>query len=86
MRSTHSAPTICLGALFRSYPSLLQQPEIVQWMQDTFVSGDMDARARLLGVIHEFLASEVKKRMEGVDTKKDVSLLIGNVKELQDSE
>lgn len=55
-------------------------------MQDTFVSGDMDARARLLGVIHEFLASEVKKRMEGVDTKKDVSLLIGNVKELQDSE
>ncbi|KIR53758.1 cohesin loading factor subunit SCC2 [Cryptococcus gattii Ru294] len=75
-----------LGALFRSYPSLLQQPEIVRWMQDTFVSGDMDARARILGVIHEFLASEVKKRMEGVDTKKDVSLLIGNAKELQDSE
>nr|KIR48435.1 cohesin loading factor subunit SCC2 [Cryptococcus bacillisporus CA1280] len=75
-----------LGALFRSYPSLLRQPEIVQWMQDTFVSGDMDARARLLGVIHEFLASEVRKRMEGVDTKKDVSLLIGNAKELQDSE
>lgn len=55
-------------------------------MQDTFASGDMDALARLLSVIHEFLASEVKKRMEGVDTKKDVSLLIGNTKELQDSE
>ncbi|KIR30957.1 cohesin loading factor subunit SCC2 [Cryptococcus deuterogattii LA55] len=86
MHSAQSAPTICLGALFRSYPSLLQQPEIVQWMQDTFISGDMDARARLLGVIHEFLASEVRKRMEGVDTKKDVSLLIGNAKELQDSD
>lgn len=86
MHTPHSAPTICLGALFRSYPSLLQRPEIVQWMQDTFASGDMDALARLLSVIHEFLASEVKKRMEGVDTKKDVSLLIGNAKELQDSD
>ncbi|EAL23165.1 hypothetical protein CNBA5100 [Cryptococcus deneoformans B-3501A] len=86
MYSAQSAPTICLGALFRSYPSLLQRPEIVQWMQDTFASGDMDARARLLSVIHEFLASEVRKRVEGVDTKKDVSLLIGNAKELQDSD
>lgn len=47
-----------------------------------FVLGDMDVCVRFLSVIYEFLVLEVRKRVEGVDIKKDVSLFIGNVKEL----
>ncbi|WVQ82810.1 hypothetical protein IAT38_004942 [Cryptococcus sp. DSM 104549] len=88
MPASQTAPTICLGSLFRTYPYLLQRSDTTQWMTATFRSNDMDSKARLLGVIYEFLASEVEKRSSGevVAAKKDVSLLIGNAKELQDSD
>ncbi|WVQ72222.1 hypothetical protein IAR50_001771 [Cryptococcus sp. DSM 104548] len=86
MSTPHPAPTICLGALFRSYPSLLQRPETTEWMEKTFESNDTEGQCRLLGVLHQFLSSEVKKRANVGTAKKDVSLLIGNSKELQDSD
>ncbi|TYJ53043.1 hypothetical protein B9479_006320 [Cryptococcus floricola] len=86
MSTPHSAPTICLGALFRAYPSLLQLPETTEWMEKTFESNDMDGQCRLLGVLHQFLSSEVKKRASAGVANKDVNLLIGNSKELQDSD
>ncbi|KAK8844801.1 hypothetical protein IAR55_006651 [Kwoniella newhampshirensis] len=86
MPTSQTAPIICLGSLFRTYPWLLQRPETTEWMQTTFNSSDTDNQARLLGVIHEFLAAEVEKRASGEMLKRDVSLLIGNAKELQDSD
>ncbi|WVQ94119.1 hypothetical protein IAU59_001197 [Kwoniella sp. CBS 9459] len=84
--SFQNAATICLGCLFRTYPALLQKSETTTWMQETFSSNNLENQAQLLGVIHEFLASEVQKRAAGVKAKKDVQLLIGNAKELQDSD
>ncbi|WVO15130.1 hypothetical protein L204_102774 [Cryptococcus depauperatus] len=84
--SAHSTPTLCLGALFRSYPILMSRPETTSWMKTIFDSGDQDSQARLLGIINEFLISEAKKRAEGAIVKKDVNLLIGSARELQDSD
>ncbi|WWC57550.1 uncharacterized protein I303_100082 [Kwoniella dejecticola CBS 10117] len=94
--SFQSAATVCVGSLFRTYPFLLQREETNGWMQDTFKSNNEDNRAQLLGVIHEFLASEVEKRANSTDgkakkgkpQKKDmgVEMLRGDAKELQDSD
>ncbi|OCF60187.1 hypothetical protein L486_02867 [Kwoniella mangroviensis CBS 10435] len=97
--SYQSAATICIGSLFRSYPFLLQREETSEWMSDTFKSQNEDNRAQLLGVIHEFLASEVERRTDkGADSgtkgkkgdkgKKELGfeMLRGDAKELQDSD
>ena len=34
----------------------------MQWMREVFASIDMDNRARVLGVIHDFLLAEVDKK------------------------
>ncbi|WVR03096.1 hypothetical protein IAU60_000086 [Kwoniella sp. DSM 27419] len=84
--SYQNAAIICLGSLFRTYPAMLQRPETTSWMRTTFASNNADNHAQLLGVIHEFLASEAQKRAAGEKAKKDVNLLIGSAKELQDSD
>nr|XP_019013987.1 uncharacterized protein I206_00064 [Kwoniella pini CBS 10737]OCF52768.1 hypothetical protein I206_00064 [Kwoniella pini CBS 10737] len=94
--SFQNAATICIGSLFRSYPFLLLREETSEWMQDTFNSNNEDNRAQLLGVIHEFLASEVDKRSANPDGKNrkgrqekqdtGVEMLRGDAKELQDSD
>ncbi|WWC90225.1 uncharacterized protein L201_005158 [Kwoniella dendrophila CBS 6074] len=93
LASFQSAATVCIGSLFRTYPFLLQKDETTGWMQETFKSPNEDNRAQLLGVIHEFLASEVEKRSLGGEKAKkgakkdmDVNLLRGDAKELQDSD
>ena len=73
MPMSQLAPTTCLGryasstmltagCLFRSYPAFILTDKALAWMGDVFAANDMDNRARVLGVFHDFLASEVEKR------------------------
>ncbi|KAF8315647.1 hypothetical protein DL93DRAFT_2078873 [Clavulina sp. PMI_390] len=84
----------CLGFLYRSYPTLMTEGESTTLMNEVFSSEDMDARAKLLRVIQDFLMSESAKFMaqEKATTKsskgkKDVDMgeLIGNVIDFADS-
>lgn len=65
MSIPQNATIACLGCLFRSYPALILRDETMEWMDSVFTSNDLDNHARLLGVIHEFMQSEAKKKAEG---------------------
>ncbi|EIW73035.1 hypothetical protein TREMEDRAFT_59198 [Tremella mesenterica DSM 1558] len=79
-----TAPSICLGCLFHTYPALVLRDEALDWMNQVFSSPDMDNRARLLGVIHDFLSSEVEKKTAGQGNK-DLTALIGSATDLSES-
>lgn len=82
------APSQCIGSLFRAYPVLILRPEAMQWMEQVFSpsNNDSDTKAKLLGVIHEFLISEADKRNNGERARtKDMEALIGNATDLSES-
>lgn len=64
MPISQQAPTACLGCLFRTYPILVLRDQTMAWMDAVFKSNDLDNHARLLGVIHEFMQNEAKKKAE----------------------
>ena len=58
--------------------------EALDWIDEVFKAPDLDNRARLLGVIHDFLSSEVEKKTAGKPNK-DITALIGSANELSES-
>ncbi len=58
-----TAPTICLGSVFRAHPRLILDDRAKVWAEGVFVSNDEENKARLFGVIHEFLISQSEKKM-----------------------
>lgn len=65
MPINQTAPSFGLGALFRAYPRLILQEEALTWTQQVFESNDADNQARILGVIHQFLVTEIEKKAKG---------------------
>lgn len=55
-------PSLCLGSLFRAYPSLILREEAFDWMDDVFKGNDAALQGRLLSVINDFLMSEAEKK------------------------
>ena len=51
--------------MFRAYPALIIRDEASEWIGNIFASRDMDNCARVLGVIHGFLTSEVERKASG---------------------
>lgn len=54
-------------------------------MDRTFATNDFDIHARLLGVMHEFLVSEAKRKASGAGASKDMDALIGSASDLTES-
>ena len=55
-------PSLCLGSLFRAYPSLILREEAFDWMDGVFKGNDEALQGRLLNVINDFLMSEAEKK------------------------
>jgi cohesin loading factor subunit SCC2 len=51
------------GFLFKAQPALLTAETSAHIMDQIFASSDMEARARLLKIMQEFLISEAEKHL-----------------------
>ncbi|KAK4684433.1 cohesin loading factor subunit SCC2, partial [Tremellales sp. Uapishka_1] len=80
-----AAPTVSLGALFKGHPALILGDRAMKWMDDVFSSQNDEDKARLMGVIHEFLMAEVEKKALAGDEDKNVNTLIGKGVDLHES-
>ena len=86
-----TSPSMCLGSLFRAYPTLILRPEAMEWMDGVFVSNDTTTQARLLTIIYDFLVSERDKKQAEPKghgkkgSKGDMQALIGNAADLSES-
>ncbi|CAD6587723.1 MAG: Sister chromatid cohesion protein 2 [Tremellales sp. Tagirdzhanova-0007] len=85
MPMSQVAPTTCLGCVFHAYPALILRNETSEWIGDIFAAKDMDNCARVLGVIHGFLASEVERKTSGALHKRNMQALIGSAAEISES-
>ncbi|KAJ3769502.1 protein rad9 [Lentinula raphanica] len=80
----------CLGFIFRAQPTLMTLDQSAVIMDDVFSSDDMDAKARMLKIIQDFLVSESFKHSQQEKEKKklaDVNMdeLVGNTDGFADS-
>ncbi|KAJ3753999.1 hypothetical protein EV360DRAFT_52476 [Lentinula raphanica] len=80
----------CLGFIFRAQPTLMTLNQSAVIMDDVFSSDDMDAKARMLKIIQDFLVSESFKHSQQEKEKKklaDVNMdeLVGNTDGFADS-
>lgn len=98
--TSQHAPMLCLSALYRSNPRLIIHEKSTRWMRSIIDSPNMDNQARVLQLLHDFLASQAaqsqptktakgeagaRRKTDLAATDKGVSDLIGSGADLHQS-